>query len=201
MLGGWIVFVTVIVALSAGMPWKRLLHWAGAVLLVAGIVLAARGISDVRREWTTRPGWVAVTRTRFWLAWNWFARSSAMRVLRVPQHQFAPVQISATSAIRLNAQAVLTATWVPPAGASYKARIEWLEERMTQASERFNEVEAAQRKETGDSAAGLQREQAARESAIAEVKKNVVDLAGGGLRLQAWSVACLIAGTILTAIY
>jgi hypothetical protein len=38
-------------------------------------------------------------------------------------------------------------------------------------------------------------------SAIAEVKKDVVDLAGGGLRLQARGVTCLLAGTVLTALY
>ena len=29
----------------------------------------------------------------------------------------------------------------------------------------------------------------------------MADLAGGGLRLQAWGVACLLAGTIITAIW
>jgi hypothetical protein len=32
-------------------------------------------------------------------------------------------------------------------------------------------------------------------------QKRLADLAGGGLRLQAWGVACLLAGSIMTAIW
>ena len=31
--------------------------------------------------------------------------------------------------------------------------------------------------------------------------ERMADLAGGGLKLQAWGVACLLAGTVITAIW
>ena len=43
-------------ARTQGATWDDLLHWAGELLLISGIVLAAWGISDVRREWTQLPG-------------------------------------------------------------------------------------------------------------------------------------------------
>ena len=46
----------VVVGRAAGLTWKTLLHWAGEILLIAGILLAAKDISDVRREWTGLPG-------------------------------------------------------------------------------------------------------------------------------------------------
>ncbi len=33
------------------------------------------------------------------------------------------------------------------------------------------------------------------------IRERMADLAGGGLRLQAWGVACLLAGTVITAIW
>jgi hypothetical protein len=42
--------------LAAGMTSQKLLHWTGELLLILGVLLAAKGISDVRREWTRLPG-------------------------------------------------------------------------------------------------------------------------------------------------
>jgi hypothetical protein len=33
------------------------------------------------------------------------------------------------------------------------------------------------------------------------IRDRMADLAGGGLRLQAWGVACLLASTLITAIW
>ncbi len=33
------------------------------------------------------------------------------------------------------------------------------------------------------------------------MRREMADYIGGGLRLQAWGVTCLLAGTILTAFY
>jgi hypothetical protein len=52
----FLAFCAVVVPLAAGVAWARVLHWAGVTLLIIGILLAAKGISDVRREWTRRPG-------------------------------------------------------------------------------------------------------------------------------------------------
>ena len=196
-----VALLAVVVALGSGMSWERLLHWTGSAFLVAGILLAAKGISDVRREWTSRPGVWFMARRRSWLWWNRFAALPAVEALGARQHRFGAVNISMAGGMHLGGEAVVTATWVPPAGASYKERIQWLEERITQASERFSAVEAALRKETKERQAAAEHEQRARASAVADVKKDVVDLAAGGLRLQAWSVAFLVAGTVLTAFF
>ncbi len=176
---GWIALAAAGGALSAGLPWQRLLHWVVETLLVLGICLATIGISDARREWTTRQGWVATARARFWVAWNTLAVKSVAEALGLRRHQLPPVQMSATLETRFNVNAVLKATWVPSAGASYKERIRWLEERMTEASERFNKIV----------------------SAIAEVKKDVVDLARRAAASSLGRVTCLLAGTVLTAFY
>ena len=48
--------LALVLARAAELPWRGVLHWTGEVLLVVGILLAAKGISDVRREWTGLPG-------------------------------------------------------------------------------------------------------------------------------------------------
>lgn len=70
----------------------RLLHWTGELLLISGVLPAAKGISDVRREWTRLPVFEksVILRGRsardsvvsfLWLCWNrrleawpWLAR-------------------------------------------------------------------------------------------------------------------------------
>jgi len=87
-----VFFAVVLVLLALGLTWKGLLHWTGELLLLLGILLAVKGISDVRREWTGRPGiWRSVKhkvqsiRVRaaafLWVRWNrvvekwaWLAR-------------------------------------------------------------------------------------------------------------------------------
>ena len=79
------VLAYVVVGRAAGLTWKTLLHWAGEILLITGIVLAAVGISDVRREWTRLPGirGRAAQATRviqaravsfLWACWNWIVQ-------------------------------------------------------------------------------------------------------------------------------
>jgi len=70
-----------VLSLAAGMTWQRLLHWSGELLLVIGVLLAAKGISDVRREWTLRPGiWGKIGEIRahavafLWACWNWVVK-------------------------------------------------------------------------------------------------------------------------------
>jgi len=78
---GLVVLAGIVLSLAAGMAWQRLLHWAGELLLVVGVLLAAKGISDVRREWTSLPGIrksamlkARAVRNRvvsfLWLCWN-----------------------------------------------------------------------------------------------------------------------------------
>ena len=72
---------------------------------------------------------------------------------------------------------------------------------MTEASERFNKIEDAQRAETSARLAAAHQEQLAHVSAIAEVKKDVVDLARRAAASSLGRVTCLLAGTVLTAFY
>ncbi len=82
------VFYAVVIALVLGLGWKGLLHWTGELLLIIGISLAAKGISDVRREWTGRPDvwrrtqqiiqFARVGAAYFlWLRWNRAVENSA----------------------------------------------------------------------------------------------------------------------------
>src|SRR6266567_3767730 len=128
-----------VVALAAGLSWERLLHFAAVVLLLAGILAAAKGIRDVRLAWTSLPG--------------------------------------------------------------LAGRLAWLEAHLLAAEERLVQVEERQLKDVGDHAAVTEEERRTREAADQRLRDDMADLAGGGLRLQAWSVALLIAGTILTAFY
>jgi len=47
----------IVILLGSGRGVDRLLHWSGETLLVTGILMAAKGISDVRRARTKLPGW------------------------------------------------------------------------------------------------------------------------------------------------
>jgi hypothetical protein len=80
-LVAFFVFCAAVIALVLGLGWKGLLHWTGELLLLGGISLAAKGISDVRREWTGRPGiWTRAQQITqlarvgaasfLWLRWN-----------------------------------------------------------------------------------------------------------------------------------
>lgn len=77
-----IALLAVPLALAGGLSWRGLLRWTGELLLIIGIALAAKGISDVRREWTGLPGiWGRIKqiaqaiRVRaasvLWARWNW----------------------------------------------------------------------------------------------------------------------------------
>ena len=49
--------------------------------------------------------------------------------------------------------------------------------------------------------AAAKEEQAARMAEDQRTRDSIANLAGGGLKLQAWGVACLLAGTVITAIW
>jgi hypothetical protein len=87
-----VLFAWTIVSIPAGMKWGRFFHWTGEGLLVLGVLLAAQGISDVRRQWTQQLGiWgSAKKRTRrvvekgaelFWLYKNRFIEKLPMGVV------------------------------------------------------------------------------------------------------------------------
>jgi hypothetical protein len=97
-----IVLLGAVVTLAAGLTWKGLLHWTGELPLLLGISLAAKGISDVRREWTQLPGtWGSAKQKALrirgrgasflWLHWNraleqWPALARRLRLRIHPTH-------------------------------------------------------------------------------------------------------------------
>jgi hypothetical protein len=95
-------FVWLILSLTAGMKWGRMLHWSGEGLLTISVLLAAKGISDVRRQWAQQPGirGSMVKRTKrvtdkcaelFWLCKNRFVERlpGLARLLRLRVHRTA----------------------------------------------------------------------------------------------------------------
>ena len=51
-----VVLLAALIAFALGLTWKGLLHWAGELLLIIGIALAAVGISDVKASGPGVPG-------------------------------------------------------------------------------------------------------------------------------------------------
>jgi hypothetical protein len=76
-------------------------------------------------------------------------------------------------------------------------RLAWLESRMADAGHQLRTLDTLHRQE----AAATEKERAARMVEDQRIRERMADLAGGGLRLQTWGVVCLLAGTLMTAIW
>jgi hypothetical protein len=205
------VLAAAVLSLAAGITWRGLLHWTGELLLILGILLAAKGISDVRREWTMRPGiWGYVENVRgraasmLWARWNrvvrwtWLARHLHLRAHgKVVSGQAVlsgegTMTVSATAHVSFNAA---------PANATTEERLAWLETRIVEAGRQLGTLNTWHEQEVRDRQAATQEERAARMAEDQRIRDRMADLAGGGLRLQAWGVVCLLLGTILTAFW
>lgn len=183
-----------IAALAYGVTWKTVLHWSGESLLVIGILFAAKGIMDVRREWTALPG--ISGRMRGY--WNRLLRRIPILARILPPFT-KRVTASVTIGFMAHRPTVGPSDWgTPPSNAGYEERLAWLEARMSSADERIKALDTRIDQEIPTAS---YEERAARESDIKVVRESMADLAGGGLRLQAWGVVCLLVGTILTAIW
>ena len=221
---GLILFIMVAlvasaIALTRGLTWKGLLHWCGELLLIAGIILAAKGISDVRREWTELPGFwgsvkpkMRVMRVRaasvFWARWNrvvrWVARRGWLATrLRLRAHgTSAYVGLAGAAASAGAATGTVEVVWgAPPAGGTIEDRLAWLETHMARVGQQLRMLEAWHSEEVRVRQADTDKERAARIAGDQHIRERMADLAGGGLKLQAWGVGCLLAGTVLTAIW
>lgn len=181
------------------------LRYTGLALQILGVGLAAYGIRQVRVEWTellgiigtststTRRVAAAVKRrveqtTRRFLAW-----------VGRPQH----VTIQGEAAI--SAELALSGTLTlqleqPPAGATLEQRVEWLERRVRTAFEHAENTRQRLDEEAKARADAVAAEAAARAEHTEQVQRSIGRLAGGGLRLQAWGVACLLVGITLATI-
>jgi hypothetical protein len=208
-----ITLLWVVLARAAGLNWKDVLHWPGEALLLIGILLAAKGISDVRREWTRRLGFWGSTKqkartisrrasARLWAAWNWIAQRRWLSRLRLTPHARPPVLMSASGHITSSGTAEAYAgLGEAPAGGTVEERLAWLEKSLAEAGRQLACLNAWRVQETREREAAAEAEKVARRAEDQAIRDRMADLAGGGLSLQAWGVVCLLAGTVITAIW
>ncbi len=208
-----LALLTVVLAYSLAVAFgavaTSILHWTGVVLLVAGIGLAAKGISDVRRDWTGQPGIggsLRQVRTRttreLWRWRNCLAGQQRMaRLLRCRPHAAdGTIEGSQTPAAAGTCPDPSRVAAAPPSGGTLEDRVAWLEAQMARTGAAL--VEPGNRRRSGvGRASAPQAEKQARDMADLGARTSVANLAVGGLRLQTWGVVCLLAGTILTALW
>ena len=198
------------------MAWERLLHWAGELLLVIGVLLAARGISDVRREWTPLPGIKKSTMlmistgrknavSLLWLCWNRnlerLPRLATWLGLRVHMTRVHLADAGAVLGVAASLQVEAHPGRPVITGGDAEQRLSQLEKRMAELEAELSAIDAWRRKEAGARQAETAQERAERTAADERIRQEMADLVGGGLRLQAWGVVCLLIGTALTAYF
>ncbi len=215
-LVAFFVFCTAVIALVLGLGWKGLLHWTGELLLIIGISLAAKGISDVRREWTGRPGiWTRaqqitqLARARaasfLWLRWNRAVEKSP-RLAKWLRMRIHPTHRQSADAMAF-AEVAEGRAIVPPVqvvvaeSLTVEERLDKLESLMKEAKQQIAILNAGHEQEVKVRQAAMDQEQATRIAEDQSTRDSIANLAGGGLRLQAWGVVCLLAGSIMTAIW
>jgi len=209
-------FLTAVTALALGLTWKGLLHWTGELLLIIGIALAAVGISDVRREWTRLPGIRGHVRQAtqtiqaraasfMWAGWNRVVEKwpRLARWLHLRIH-LTHVRLGDAG---VGADTLMTTTSFPPVRVvasgdlTVEQRLDQLESHMREAEKQIGTLNERQEQEARDRRAATAKERAARVAEDQRIRQRMADLAGGGLKLQAWGVACLLVGTFMTAIW
>jgi hypothetical protein len=207
------VQLAIVIALGSGLSLHGLLHWSGEALLVTGILMAAKGISDVRSAWTEIPGWYGVTASRlrktrdvgaraFWSSWNAVAMHRWLARLGARPHITRVVSIGAVLPVKLSVSAEMKVGWpAPPVDGTVEERLAWLEGHLLSTRQQLDALQEARRQESKDISAAAEQERTQRIAEAQRIRKNIANLAGDGLRLQAWGVTCLLAGTVLTAIY
>jgi len=181
------------------------LRYFGFVLQLVGVTLAALGISDVRREWTPERlgliggianavrGLVAAssdtaTRVRAWYLRRFRGHAT---IMGRTAHDSAQTHESASVEVRY-AQ--------PPPGASDSVKVDWLMNRVNMLLDEMQKHAGQIRAERVAREAAINSTLQAVDKARREAQASVADLAGGGLRLQAWGVACLLVGITLATI-
>jgi hypothetical protein len=209
-----VVLFTAVIALALGLTWKGLLHWTGELLLIIGILLAAIGISDVRREWTRLPGIrgraaqgmrtiQALVVSWAWEQWNRFAERTWLgRWLGLRPRRREVTGSGVIPLKKMSVSATAATTWnVAPGNAALEERVAWLENRMQAVGVQIATLNAWHEQEVRDRQAATEEERKARMAEDQRIRERMADLAGGGLRLQTWGVVSLLAGTLMTAIW
>jgi len=203
----------IVIFLGSGRGVDRLLHWSGETLLVTGILMAAKGISDVRRAWTKLPGWSGILAAQakgkrdqgarsLWSAWNVLADRRWISQFGIRPRRPAVRAVAAVAVAKATASATATVIRTPPpAESTAEKRLVWLESRMVTAYAQLDVLREAGQQEVKDRTTAVEQEQADRTADISGIRDDLANLAGGGLRLQTWDVVCLLVGTALTAFY
>ena len=128
-------------AAAYGAATGSILRWTGEVLLLAGIGMAAKGIHDVRREWTGRPGiWAGAQRAGRRISgpfWKWWNRLAAY--LKLPRHgRDVYITLPPANLTFRGGRIIPAVSWgPPPSDASVEERLAWLELRATEAGQRL----------------------------------------------------------------
>jgi hypothetical protein len=143
--------------------------------------------------------------TFLWLRWNrvverWprLARWLGLRIHLTHKRDQDEVRV-----IGETAGAVVQAPLGRPTitGGDADQRFTQLESRMEHLEAEIDGLRTWQMQEARDRHAETERERADRLAGDRRSEQHMADLVGGGLRLQAWGVACLLAGTVLTAFW
>lgn len=182
------------------------LRYAGLALQLAGVGLAAYGIRKVRIEWTEQLGIVGTSAT-------WIGRTLAVVARRVSHAGqrllrwlgLLPSNVTIEGSGVLSRERALSgratvALGEPLTETSIEERLSALERDVRSA---FNHAEATRQQLADEAKArteALASEQAARAEHAEQIRQSIGRLAGGGLRLQAWGVACLLVGITLATI-
>lgn len=140
-----------------------------------------------------------------WLMWNRalqrgpsLAKRLHLRIHRTQKHD-GDVGLSVPG---FSISGTGTVSWgPPPADGTTEERLAWLEVRMTDADEQLRNLYTWHWQEARERQAVADQERSERTAEDQRTRESIADLAGGGLRLQTWGVVCLLAGTIMTAIW
>ena len=213
-LVAYVAAVALAVAFAAGLPYRGFLHWTGELLLITGISLAAWGISKVRREWTLRPGlWDHVqavrarTASSFWVRWNRALERwpQFAKWLHLHGHSTPARRMDGAGGVVLRKMSVSGTGTVglepPPVSGTTEERLAWLGKHMAEAWMQLGGLHTRHEQHASETKVMTRQEKAERSAEDQSIRDSIANLAGGGLTLQTWGVACLLAGTIMTAIW
>jgi hypothetical protein len=169
---------------------------AGSTLQVVGVCFAALGIHEVRKSWTDRPGISGTLKRRAKTVGRWVRGKLARTFPSLGEHVTVyPGTANATFSVSAKDIGKVSP---PPVPADPAGRVGWLIDRVQELWERTDRTSAAS--EGLAAAWETDRQQMTDEFARlkADVRSKLSELAGGGLRLQAWGVGLLLLGILLT---
>ena len=166
-------------------------RWLGLVLQLAGYATVARGIVNLRRQYSDRPGAIRTARST---ANRWYRRA-----FRRQRNQ--TIELSGTGSVSVTGRPTLTQTFAAPdRTAPLDERLTELERQVRHLEQRHNHLTGSFADEVARRDAALAAEKEAREQLDASFRQDLRNLASGGLRTEAYGVAAIMIGTILTTV-